>query len=176
MLNKPPGVLTTRRDPEGRPTVYDYLTGVGSRVVPVGRLDFASTGLLLLTNDTRLAHWLTDPETGLVRKYVVTVRGELSSEEITPMLEGIDDRGETLTARAIEVLKRSTRETHLIVALTEGRNREIRRMMSAAGHEVTRLKRIAFGGLELGDLAPGTWRPVSAHETRLAFPDAPLRH
>jgi 23S rRNA pseudouridine2605 synthase len=160
LLHKPRGVVTTKRDPEGRPTVYDCLRASGDwpwldHLVPVGRLDLASTGLLLLTSDTRLADWVTDPRNAIVRRYVVTIRGALSPD------------AESAT---VKVLKRSNRETHLIVELTEGKNREIRRLFEALGHEVTRLKRIAFGGLELGDLQPGKWREVSREECRLAFP------
>lgn len=173
-LNKPRSVLTTRSDPGGRPTVYPLVSDLDARVVPVGRLDFASTGLLLMTNDTQLADWLTDPATGIVRRYVVTVRGDLEDATARALLAGVIDRGEPLKAASIEILKRSRRETHVIVGLTEGRNREIRRMMKSAGHEVTRLKRIAFGAIELGDLAPGKWRDVSADEILAAFPRAPV--
>ena len=173
-LNKPRKVVTTRSDPEGRATVYDLIADVDARVVPVGRLDLASTGLLLMTNDTQLADWLTDPTTGIVRRYVVTVRGELSDASAESLTKGVVDAGERLTARSIDVLKRSKRETHVIVELAEGKNREIRRMLKAAGHEVTRLKRIAFGAIELGDLPPGKWRDVSEEEIRLAFPRARL--
>jgi 23S rRNA pseudouridine2605 synthase len=107
--------------------------------------------------------------------YVVTVRGELADTTAGPLEEGIEDAGEHLAARSVVIRKRSRRETHLIVELTEGKNREIRRMLAAAGHEVTRLKRVSFGGLELGNLAPGTWRIVSAAELRAVFPTAPLR-
>jgi 23S rRNA pseudouridine2605 synthase len=175
LLHKPRGVVTTKRDPEGRPTVYDCLRGSSSpgaadrawldRLVPVGRLDLASTGLLLLTSDTRLADWLTDPRNGVVRRYVVTIRGALRPE------------AEASLHATVTVLKRSNRETHVIVELTEGKNREIRRMFEAIGHEVTRLKRIAFGGVELGDLQPGRWREVSREECRVLFPEAPgTRH
>ena len=173
-LNKPRKVVTTRSDPEGRATVYDLIADLNARVVPVGRLDLASTGLLLLTSDTQLADWLTDPASGIVRRYVVTVRGELSDTSARMLITGVRDRGETLAAASIDILKRSKRETHLIVELTEGRNREIRRMLKCAGHEVTRLKRIAFGGIELGDLAPGKWRTISVNEIRRAFPEAPV--
>jgi 23S rRNA pseudouridine2605 synthase len=174
-MNKPRNVITTRSDPQGRKTVYDLIPGLDGRLVPVGRLDLASTGLLLMTNDTSLADWLTDPATAMIRRYVVTVRGELSDTVAASLLKGIDDRGETLAAVSIDIFKRSRRETHLIVELTEGKNREIRRMLKAVGHEVTRLKRIAFGPIQLGDLAPGNWRDVSAEEMRAAFPRAARR-
>ena len=165
LLNKPRGTVTTRRDPEGRPTVFDLLGDDGRGLIAVGRLDLATTGLLLLTTDTQLAHRLTDPASAVVRRYVVTVRGNLSDEEADRMVRGIED----LRADSVLVRKRSGRETHLIVELREGRNREIRRLCASVGHEVTALKRVAFGGLELGDLAPGKWRSVSRDELGRAF-------
>lgn len=175
LLHKPRGVVTTRSDPEGRPTVYGCLTDLDEHVVPVGRLDAATSGLLLLTNDTRFADWVTDPENEVPRVYLVTVRGELEDATARLLEDGIEDSGERLAARAVTVRKRSRRETHLVVELTEGKNREIRRMLAAAGHEVTRLKRVSFGGLELGDLPPGRWRRVGEAELRTAFPGAPVR-
>jgi 23S rRNA pseudouridine2605 synthase len=160
LLNKPRGVLVTRRDPEGRPTVFDLLGAESAGLISAGRLDKASTGLLILTTDTQLAEWLTNPETGIVRRYVVTVRGALQDESAKQMMEGSDG----LRAASVRIRKRSSRETHLIVELTEGKNREIRRLCEAVGHEVTGLKRVAFGSLELGDLAPGKWRDLTAEE------------
>lgn len=175
LLHKPRGVVTTRSDPEGRPTVYGCLEELDTHVVPVGRLDAATSGVLLLTNDTRFADWVTDPAHEIPRVYLVTVRGELSDASARRLEEGIEESGEVLAARKIAVRKRSKRETHLVVELTEGKNREIRRMFAAAGHEVTRLKRVSFGGLELGELEPGRWRVISPDELRAAFPGVPLR-
>ncbi|MFP5286434.1 MAG: pseudouridine synthase [Thermoanaerobaculia bacterium] len=177
LLHKPRGVVTTRSDPEGRPTVYGCLGDLDVHVVPVGRLDAATSGLLLLTNDTRFADWLTDPRNEVPRVYVVTVRGELSDAQARRLEQGVEDEGETLAARSVTVRKRSKRETHLVIELTEGKNREIRRMLAAVGHEVTKLKRVSFGGLELGELPPGSWREVGEDELREAFPGAspPLR-
>jgi 23S rRNA pseudouridine2605 synthase len=173
LLHKPRGVVTTRSDPQGRPTVYDLVAEVGTYISPVGRLDLASTGLLLLTNDTRLSDWLLDPANRIPRTYIVTVRGELADESVARIERGIRDGGELLRASRAEVLKRSRRETHVRVELNEGKNRELRRLFAACGHEVTRLKRVAFGGLELGGLAPGKWRIVEDHELAAAFPAAP---
>jgi len=175
LLHKPRGVVTTRSDPEGRPTVYGCLEGLDAHVVPVGRLDAATTGLLLLTNDTRFADWVTDPANAVPRVYLATVRGELSDATARRLQEGIEEGGEILSARGVSVRKRSRRETHLVVEMNEGKNREIRRMLGAAGHEVSRLKRVSFGGLGLGSLEPGEWRLVSAEEIRAAFPGAPDR-
>ena len=170
LLHKPRGYVTTRSDPEGRKTVYDLLAGVPGRVVPVGRLDLATTGLLLLTNDTQFANWLTDPASAVPRVYLVTVRARVHDDALVKLKEGILDVGERLAASDVTVRKASGRETHLIVTLTEGRNREVRRLFAAIGHEVTRLRRVQFGGLELGDLAPGQWRQVGGPELRRAFP------
>jgi 23S rRNA pseudouridine2605 synthase len=175
LLHKPRGVVTTRSDPEGRPTVYGCLADLAVHVVPVGRLDAATTGLLLLTNDTRFADWVTDPANAVLRVYLVTVRGELADATARRLEDGMEESGERLAARSVAIRKRSRRETHLVVELTEGKNREIRRLLAAAGHEVTRLKRVAFGGLELGGLPPGRWRELTREELRAAFPGAPLR-
>ena len=159
-FHKPRGVVTTRRDPEGRQTIFDVLGDAGQSLVAVGRLDMASTGLLLLTSDTQLANYLTDPENAIVRRYVVTVRGALDEADARKMISGINQ----LRASSVVVRKRSTRETHLLVELVEGKNREIRRMLEALGHEVTKLMRVAFGGVELGSLQPGEWREVTHRE------------
>lgn len=160
LFHKPRGVVTTRRDPEGRRTIYDVLGADGEGLVAIGRLDLASTGLLLLTTDTQLANWIADPANAVPRVYVVTVRGE-----VTPEIAA------TLPASHVVVRKASKRETHLTVELTQGRNREIRRMFDAIGREVTRLKRVRVGGLEIGDLEPGAWREISRDEVRRAFPN-----
>ena len=165
LLHKTRGTVTTRRDPEGRPTVFDRLGEEARGLVAVGRLDRASSGLLLLTSDTRLANWLTDPISGVIRTYLVVVRGRLTETEAARMVAGMDG----LRARAVRVRKQSGRETHLVVELAEGKNREVRRLCAAVGHEVTALKRVAFGGLELGPLAPGAWREISREEVRRAF-------
>ncbi len=162
LFHKPRGVVTTRHDPERRPTVYDTLAAEGQGLVTAGRLDFASSGLLLLTTDTQFAHWLTDPATGLRRVYLVTVRGV-----VTPATAADMD--------GVTIRKASRRETHLVVELRQGRNREIRRMFAAIGREVTRLKRVEFGGLALGNLAPGQWRDVPLSEVRARFPTAAIR-
>jgi 23S rRNA pseudouridine2605 synthase len=174
MLHKPRGVVTTRRDPQGRPTVLHLVADVPARVFPVGRLDLATAGLLLLTNDSKFAAWVTDPANQVPRTYAVTVRGEVQEAERQRLEAGLTSAGEWLKAARVVVRKRSHRETHLVVELTEGRNREIRRLFAATGHEVTRLKRVGFGGLTLGDLQPGAWRLLTDAELSAAFPGAAL--
>jgi len=180
LLHKPRGVVTTRSDPEGRPTVYELIRDAadsagsgGTHLAPVGRLDMASTGLLLFTNDTRLAHWLTDPGTQIVRVYLVTVRGRVEDETAFRIEQGIEVDSERLSAKRVIVRKRSDRESHLVVELVEGKNREIRRLMQATGHDVTRLARVSFGQLELGRLAPGRWRIITENEIARLWPSAP---
>jgi 23S rRNA pseudouridine2605 synthase len=133
LLHKPRGVVTTTNDPEGRPTVFDLVAALDTRFVSVGRLDLATSGLLLLTTDTRLAAWLTDPANGVKRVYLVSVRGEVGESACEALTRGIEDEGERLAADSAVVRKRSTRETHLVVDLSEGRNREIRRLFEAVG-------------------------------------------
>lgn len=157
---KPRGTVTTRRDPEGRRTVFDVLGPVGDGLVAVGRLDFATAGLLLFTTDTQLAERLTNPANREVRRYAVTARGEVTDEACARLAEGIGG----LRASAVTVRKRSRRETHLIVELTEGRNREIRRLFDAIDRPVTKLLRVAYGPIALGTLKPGEWREISRDE------------
>lgn len=170
LLHKPRGTLTTARDPGGRKTIYDILPKELSGLHAVGRLDFATSGLLLLTNDTQLSSFLTDPRSQVERVYTVTVRGALEQAVADRWLTGVVDRGERLSAKAVQVRKVSGRETHLVVTLVAGKNREIRRLCEASGHEPTRLTRVAFGGLDLKGLAPGRYRLVSDAELCAAFP------
>lgn len=180
MLYKPKGVVTTLSDEKGRPTVYSCLENLKTHVVPVGRLDFMTTGLLLLTNDTRFAAWITEPAHQVRKIYQVTVRGEFTAEKGEQACRGVrvadqSVAGEILKAVQVDIEKASGRETHLLMSLEEGKNREIRRLLLALGHEVTRLKRVAFGGLALGELKPGEWRTLREEELFLAFPGAPIR-
>lgn len=158
LFHKPRGVVTTRSDPEGRQTVYDVLGDEARGLIAVGRLDLATSGLLVLTSDTQLADWLTDPANGVPRLYVVTVRGRVTPEDLACLTGDITLR------------KASNRESHLLVELREGKNRQVRRMFAQLGREVTSLKRVRFGGLELGTLAPGQFREVLHTEIAIAFP------
>ncbi len=169
MLHKPRGYVTTHSDPQGRSTVFDLVADAATHLVAVGRLDLATSGLLLLTSDSRLADILTDPMNAIPRVYLVTVRGRWDEGKSLLVKEGVVEASEVLSAAEVVARKVSGRESHLVVTLLEGRNREIRRLMKAAGHEVTSLKRVAFGGLELGDLAAGTWREIPFTELSAAF-------
>jgi pseudouridine synthase len=159
LFHKPRGVVTTRQDPQGRPTIYDVIGPSARGLIAVGRLDLATSGLLLLTTDTRLAHRITDPGNAVPRMYLVTVRGRVTGDEAA-----------LLDAASVIVRKASNRETHLTVELHRGRNREVRKLFEAIGHQVTMLKRVRFGGLELGRLGPGEWRELTRTEVEAAFP------
>jgi len=174
-FHKPRGVVTTRRDPEGRPTIYDALGDVPTRVIPVGRLDWATSGLLLLTSDTRLADTLTSPATGVPRVYLATVRGRVEAAALDRLRAGLHDDGEWLRPEGVDLVKASGRESLLRLTLTEGRNREVRRLCAGVGHEVTRLRRVQFGAITLGTLPVGQWREVTAEELQATLgPRAPL--
>jgi len=160
LFYKPKGVVTTKRDPEGRKTIYDVLPEALHSFHAVGRLDMHTTGLLLLTNDTRLSSHLTDPRNGIKRTYVVGVEGEVTEAVLTQMKSGILDQGERLCAESARILKSSGKESLLELVLTEGKNREIRRLCLALGHEVRSLMRIQFGDYELGTLGSGEWKEV----------------
>jgi 23S rRNA pseudouridine2605 synthase len=169
LFHKPRGVMTTRRDPQGRPTVYDVIGEAANGLVPVGRLDLATSGLLLLTSDTRLASWITDPANAVPRVYTIVARGRVDESDLLRLTNGLDSGGERLRAESVTIRKASGRESHLLLELREGKNREVRRLCEAIGHEVTRLKRIRLGGLELGSLEPGEWRALSPAEVSAAF-------
>jgi 23S rRNA pseudouridine2605 synthase len=159
LLHKPAGVVTTARDPRGRPTVVD-LVPRKPRVVPVGRLDADTTGALLLTNDGDLAHRLAHPRYEVAKVYVADVEGEPSDETLRELVEGVElDDGRTAPAKA-----RRLDSSRIELTLHEGRKHQVKRMCEAVGHPVRRLHRRAYAGLTLGDLAPGSWRELTAAE------------
>lgn len=168
MVHKPKGLLTTRRDPEGRRTVLALLPEGLPRLFPVGRLDADTEGLVLLTNDGALAHRLLHPSLGNEREYRVTVRGEPSPETFRKLARGIVlDDGRTAPTRISHVRRDPAADaTRFDLVMIEGRKRQIRRMLSAVGHPVRSLLRIRMGTLRLGDLPRGASRPLSPEERR----------
>jgi 23S rRNA pseudouridine2605 synthase len=162
LLNKPPGVVTTVRDPQRRPTVLGLLRGVEARVYPVGRLDADSEGLLLLMNDGDLAHRLTHPRFGVEKEYMVDLAAPASKQQLDRIRQGIESQGERLRPRRLELDASSG--SRVAVVLAEGKKREVRRMFEAAGQRVVRLRRMRFGPLRLGDLPPGQHRPLTKEE------------
>lgn len=163
-LYKPRGYVTTRSDEKGRKTVFDLLPPELHNLHAIGRLDMQTSGLLLLTNDTRLSSFLTDPLNAIPRKYFVSVDGKVGEETIKRMLAGVEDEGELLKASIINVRKLSGRESHLFITLHEGKNRELRRLCKAVGHEVNKLKRISFGTVTLDQLESGKHRTLAEEE------------
>lgn len=163
-LHKPRGYVTTRSDEKGRKTVFDLLPESLQRLHAVGRLDMHTSGLLLLTNDTRLSSYLTDPASAIPREYAVSVDGKVSDATLERAVAGVLDAGERLAASGVRVRKLSGRESHLFVTLHEGRNRELRRLFKALGHEVNKLKRLAFGPVTLGELESGKYRQLTRAE------------
>ena len=166
MLYKPKSVVTTRCDERGRATVFDLLPRELRHLHAVDRLDMATTGLLLLTNDTRLSAYLTDPANAVMRVYVVVVKGNLTQEKLLNLAKGIWDEGEFLKPARIMLRKASNKESHLIVELTDGKNREIRRLFKSLGHEVIQLKRVALGCLKLEGINPGQFRYLKPEEIK----------
>lgn len=155
---KPTGVVTTASDEKNRKTIYNYLPSNYGKLVPVGRLDMNTSGLLLLTTNTQLANYLTDPINVIPRTYLTTVRGHFTEEQRVSCLEGIEDQGEMLKAKEVIILSSSDKESKLKLVLTQGKNREIRRMMENTMTPVISLKRIAFGKVTLELKTPGEWK------------------
>ena len=169
LLHKPAGVVTTTRDPQGRPTVV-RLVGHPHRIVPVGRLDADTTGALVLTNDGPLAHRLMHPRFEVDKVYEAEVEGELTDEALTRLADGIElEDGRTSPATA-----RRLGPSRLELTIHEGRKHQVKRMLEAVGHPVRRLHRSTYAGLTLQGLEPGEWRELTSEEIeRLRAPGAP---
>ncbi|SRR5579885_3515787 len=165
-FHKPVNVMVTRKDPEHRPTVFDYLKDVPARVNYVGRLDFDSEGLLLLTNDGDLLAKLTHPRHEVPKVYQAKITGLISPETLKQLREGVDI-GEYVTQKCeAKIFKQNPHNTWIEVVLREGKNRQVRRMLHALGHETLRLVRVAVGPVKLGDLPKGRWRELSRDEVK----------
>jgi 23S rRNA pseudouridine2605 synthase len=173
VLNKPRGVVVSAADEHDRATVYGLLEGADLPwLAPVGRLDKASEGLLLLGNDPEWAARITDPASHLPKTYHVQIRGVPNSRVLEHLRTGVTDRGEKLSACAVSLLRAGDRNAWLEIVLDQGRNRQIRRMLAALDYEVLRLIRVAIGPLALGELAKGQWRRLNEDEIKaLAAPD-----
>ncbi|MDD5308333.1 MAG: pseudouridine synthase [Deltaproteobacteria bacterium] len=164
IMNKPRGVVTTVSDPEGRPTVMEYVRGVKARLFPVGRLDYATSGALLLTNDGELAQALTHPKNGVDKTYLVKVRGKVREETLEKWREGFDlGDGATGPSRVFRVEENES-FTWLVVEIREGRNRQLRRMAEQTGLDLTKLKRVSFAGVGIEGLPVGEYRELTDQE------------
>ena len=166
LLYKPTGYLTTYRDPKGRPTVYDLIADLGTFVSPVGRLDLDTSGLLLMTNDNQLAERVTNPESHVPKTYLVKASQRLTDEQLQRLRHGVElADGPTRPARVRRV-RDSEKYTHLEITLTEGRNRQVRRMIEALDVTVLKLVRVKIGPIPIGGLAIGKWRSLTPAEVR----------
>jgi 23S rRNA pseudouridine2605 synthase len=164
LLYKPTGYLTTYKDPDGRPTVYDLVADVGTFLSPVGRLDLDSSGLLLMTNDNQLAERITNPDSHVPKTYLVKASAVLTEEQLQQLRDGIElSDGPTRPARVTR-LRDSARYTHFEITLTEGRNRQVRRMVEALGPRVLKLVRVRIGSIAIGALPIGRWRLLTPAE------------
>ena len=167
VLNKPRGLVTTARDEQGRDTVYRCFDGAGLPwIAPVGRLDKASEGLLLFSNDSEWAARIADPATGPDKTYHVQVDRIPDAAQLAALKAGLVDDGEFLRAKSATLLRSGERNAWLEIVLDAGRNRQIRRMLQAQDTNVLRLIRVAIGELALGELAKGAWRPLTEEELR----------
>jgi len=166
MVHKPPGVVTTRSDPQGRPTVYGLLPEDLGELRYVGRLDQPTEGLLLLTNDGDVLHRLTHPSYEVEREYHAWVKGVPGKDALQRLLDGVELADGPARATRVRSLGAHGRGTVLALVLQEGRKREVRRILEAVGHPVTRLMRVRFGPVRLGDLPAGQWRELKDQEIR----------
>ncbi len=168
MLNKPEGVVSTADDPEGRPTVMDYLE-VPDRLWPVGRLDIDTEGLIILTNDGELTHHLTHPSFEVPRTYLAEVKGSVKERTLRTLARGVDLEDGTTAPAGVDLLDRMAGSALIEITIHEGRNRQVRRMFEAVGHPVARLARTAVGPVRLGRLKPGDLRRLSPEEVRSLY-------
>ncbi len=164
LLYKPKGYVTTYKDPQGRPTVYDLLTGIDQFVGTVGRLDLDTSGLLLLTNDTDLAEAITNPEHGLEKTYLVKASTLLCDEKLEELARGVQLSDGPTRAALVRRVRDSEKYTFLEMTITEGRNRQVRRMLEAINSKVLKLVRTRLGPLTLAGMAIGEWRELTSAE------------
>jgi 23S rRNA pseudouridine2605 synthase len=164
LLYKPKGYLTTYKDPEGRPTVYDLLPDLKTWVFPVGRLDLDSSGLLLMTNDTALAEQLTNPDYKVAKTYLVKSATVLSQEQLDRLRSGVELNDGPTRPAAVQRIRESEKRSFLEITISEGRNRQVRRMLEAVDSKVLKLVRTAIGPLRIGELSIGKYRPLTAAE------------
>ena len=169
-LNKPPGFICTKRDPEARRTIGDLLPREWDNLNPVGRLDLHSEGLIFLTNDGEFALRLTHPRYGARKTYRVTVEGRVEPRLIAEFLHGIEDAGERLQAKAARIITASQSHSLVELELAEGKNREVRRMFELRGFKVHRLQRTQIGRIKLGELPIGKWRTLTEPEIKSLLP------
>ncbi len=166
IFNKPRGVVTSIGDPQGRPTVNDFLRGIRQRVFPVGRLDYGSEGMLFLTNDGDFAHAVLHPSKKIPKTYLVKLKGVLEEEDIEKLRNGIKIEGGMTAPAKVKRLRKTENNSWIEMTIYEGKKRQIRRMLERVGHPVIRLMRVRIDGIEMGDLGPGAYRRMTAEEMK----------
>lgn len=167
-FNKPKGYICSAKDEKGRKTIYD-LVKVNNRVFSVGRLDYNSEGLLLLTNDGDFANKLTHPTNHIDKEYIVTIEGEITEGELAVLRAGVVENGNRMPSAKVNLISYQNKLSRLSVVIDEGQNRQIRRMFEAIGKNIVLLKRVAIGGLKLGGLERGKYRPLTDKELYSIF-------
>ncbi len=171
LLYKPKGYLTTYKDPDGRATVYDLLADIDAFLSPVGRLDLDTSGLLILTNDTQFAERITNPDSHVPKTYLVKASTLLPDEQLDQLRGGVELADGPTRPATVNRVRDSGKYTHLEITLTEGRNRQVRRMIEAVGSHVLKLVRVQIGQISIGALQIGRWRPLTEEEvTQLGGP------
>jgi pseudouridine synthase len=173
LLYKPTGYLTTYRDPAGRPTVYDLIADIGTFLSPVGRLDLDTSGLLLLTNDSQFAERVTNPESHVPKTYLVKTSTVLSDGQLQRLRDGIELADGPTRPAVVRRVRDAEKYTYFEITLTEGRNRQVRRMVEALDARVLELARVKLGPLGIGKLAIGTWRLLTPAEVSAFVRGAP---
>jgi len=166
VFNKPAGVVTSLSDPEGRPTIKDFLKGIKYRVFPVGRLDYDSEGLLLITNDGDFAHNILHPSKKVPKTYVVKVKGLIDENAMERLRRGVRLEDGLTAPSKVKKVRLSESNSWVEITIYEGRKRQVRRMLEKVGYPVIKLRRIAIGSLKLGDLKPGEMRRLTIEEIR----------
>ena len=164
LLYKPTGYLTTYKDPEGRPTVYDLIADVGTFLSPVGRLDLDTSGLLLMTNDNQFAERVTNPDSHVPKTYLVKASALVTDEQLQRLRDGIELSDGPTRPATVTRPRDSAGSTHFEITLTEGRNRQVRRMVEALGARVLELVRVRIGSIAIGALPIGKWRLLTREE------------
>ncbi len=167
LLYKPKGYLTTYKDPEGRPTVYDLIADAGAWVSPVGRLDLDSSGLLILTNDTQFAERLTNPEYKVPKTYLVKASTLLSNDQLDQLRRGVTLNDGPTKPAVVQRMRDAAKYTFLEITISEGRNRQVRRMLEAVNSKVLKLVRVAIGPIRIGELAIGKHRRLTETEVQV---------
>ena len=170
LLYKPKGYITTYKDPEGRPTVYDLLAGVESFVGTVGRLDQDTSGLLLLSNDTEFAERVTNPDHKVAKTYLVKASSRLSDEDLERLRNGVELSDGMTRPAEVRRVRDSEKYSFIEITITEGRNRQVRRMIEAVGSKVLKLVRTSIGPIGIGTLEIGKWRELTREELRALVP------